>query len=314
MRRQLLPAAVLALGALTGACGRGAGVRAETAGATSTTTSIALAPTNSRPLAVLPPSTSTTSIAPATTTTRSPVIRVAGVDASDPPCPLRRTAGDELAEAEEFLRAVARGEDVDDRIAPVEFMNAEGSTRPTDKFLERVHASLAEMRGLTSDLVLAVVPEMAGRCLPVYSAGCDFVGDLHTFCVALLQRAGRPSVIVTFTHAGRGLEAIGPDRTGAALAALRAARDIDVEELFGTDVLDDANGARSPRPETPRELADALRRDLDGSTFVGERCIEAGRHLDCTVTMRRDDQDLVVRFLVAPNADFGWAIESYAIA
>lgn len=291
MRRQLLPAALLTLGSLTGACGGGAGVRAETAGATSTTTSVALAPT----------------------TTRSPVVRVAGVHASDPPCSLRRTAGDELARAEEFLRAVARGEDIDDRIAPVEFMDPEGSTRPTDKFLEGVRSSLAEMQGLTPDLVLAVIPEMAGRCLPGYSAGCDFVGDLHTFCVALLQRAGRPSVIVTFTHAGRGLEAIGPTRTGAALAARRAARRIDVEELFGTDVLDDANGARSPRPETRRELADALRRDLDGSTFVGERCVAAGRHLGCTVTMRRNEEDLVVRFLVAPNADFGWAIESYTI-
>lgn len=311
MRGVKAGAIALVLAFAVGACGEARG--STSAGTTTSVTSSTTAVTTTQPTGS---TSSTMPIVITSTTVRPPAAPsafVAGLDAADNPCPTPRTPGDELDEAEQFLRAVARGDNVDDRISHDEWLGPEGPTQPTTKFLERVHASLDELRGLPADLTLAGVPEMSRRCYSGYPAGCDFVGDLHTECVALLRRADGPSILVVFVHAGRGFEDVAAIRGGGGLAAARAARGLDIDELFSTDVLHD-DGTRSPRTTPTAEVAEALRTDLAGATYGGERCVEAGRHIDCAVLLRREGSEFTVHFRVAPNADIGWSIESYALA
>jgi hypothetical protein len=298
-------------GAACGNAGRTTNAIGGSSPTVPTVTVVATSPTGATTVPVA--SGSTVSAAPTSTRPAAPPsVAVARLDSPNTPCTTPRAPGDELDEAEQFLRAAARGEDVDDRIAHVEWLGPDGPTQPTSKFLERVHASLDGLRGVPVDLTLAGVPEMSRRCYPGYPAGCDFVGDLHTECVALVQRAGQPSILVVFAHAGRGFEEVDVLRSGAGLAAARAARGEDVDELFSIDLLRE-DGTRSPRSAPVAELTESLRAALAGASFRSEQCAASGQHLACDVTMQRDGRDLVVRFRVAPNADAGWSIESYAL-
>ena len=224
----------------------------------------------------VPAAASTTTLSTTTPTTTTVV--VTSTTAPPPttvPCPTTRCPSDSLDLAETFLRAVARGENVNARNAREKFTDPEGHRAPAPEILEQLRGPIAELHHLGTDLTISGAEEYTRFCYP---PGCGFVGDFHLLCFVVVQRVARPSVLVSLSSA------------------------------LGYD----ADGTRRPREKSVEEAADALHANLVGAKPLRLRCEPQQRHVMCTVISRRDNREVALTLVLAPNVDVGWAVESWS--
>ena len=98
----------------------------------------------------------------------------------------------------------------------------------------------------------------------------------------------------------------------ARLVVTRAAADGATAEFFSHDILDDADGTRTLREESVEGVADALHANFVDAKPLRLRCEPHERHVVCTVISRRDNREVTLTLLLAPNIDVGWAVESWS--